>query len=180
MQAGFKLGLPVSNPVWYLVILIILQFRMCTRKNFDVLNLPVSNLIWYLVSNLIWYLVIYNNTNHNAFVGQERFGKALGYSRTLAALVPRIHLEAFPKSFLTSKSMWLVYSCSKHSSVMFWTIQGYNTRLIHQNAFCVRQRQTEQSLTKETTAATSVPTHSISIAQKKNFQKPFCTANATL
>ena len=50
MQAGFKLGLPVSNPVWYLVILIILQFRMCTRKNFDVLNLPVSNLIWYLVS----------------------------------------------------------------------------------------------------------------------------------
>ena len=109
MQAGFKLGLPVSNPVWYLVILIILQFRMCTRKNFDVLNLPVSNLIWYLVSNLIWYLVIYNNTNHNAFVGQERFWKSPRLFEALAALVPRIHLEAFPKSFLTSKSMWLVY-----------------------------------------------------------------------
>ena len=58
-----------------------------------------------------------------------------------------------------------VYSCSKHSSVMFWTIQSYNTRLIHQNAFCVRQRQTEQS-----TAATSVSTYSISIAQKKTFK----------
>ena len=47
MQAGFKLGLPVSNHVWYLVILIILQFRMCTRKNFDVLNFAglKSNLI---------------------------------------------------------------------------------------------------------------------------------------